>query len=96
MYTTTITKSGQITLTKAAREQLGVKPGDKVYVDFATNELKVKRVPTNDEFLAELDAIGGKDEPATPKIPAEDAVRAFRDGKVENVLTDYRRKYEVA
>lgn len=95
MYTTTITKSGQITLTKAAREQLGVKPGDKVYVDFATNELKVKRIPTDEEFLAELDAIGGKDNPAA-KIPAEDAVRAFRNGKVENILADYRRKYEVA
>lgn len=94
MYTTTITKSGQITLTKAAREQLGVKAGDKVFVDFEKGKLVIKRPLSNIEFLKKLDAIGA-DTPA-PKIPAEDAVRAFRNGEIEEVIADYRRKYEVA
>ena len=94
MYTTTITKSGQITLTKAAREKLGVKTGDKVYVDFEKGELIIKKPLSNTEFLKKLDAIGA--DTTIPKIPAEDAVRAFRDGKVKEVLADYRRKYEAA
>lgn len=57
MYTTTITKSGQITLTKAARENLGVKNGDKVVIDFKKGKLVVEPRLSDDEFLKALDGM---------------------------------------
>ena len=94
MYTTTITKSGQITLTKAAREKLGVKTGDKVYVDFETNELKIKRKLTNEEFLAKLDHIGKN------TIPKElfnkyagKSIRELQD--LPEYQESFRRKYAI-
>ena len=91
MSVTTMTKTGQVTVGKELRKLLGVKPGDKVLIDYKNGAVQIKRVPTNDEFLAALDAIGGKK--TIPKIDAEEAVRAFRDGKSETVIADYRRKY---
>ena len=94
MYTTTITQSGQITLTKAARERLGVRPGDKVYVDFETSEIKVRRRPTDEEFLAELDSIGKNTIPKeTLKKYAGKSVRELQD--LPEYQASYRRKYAV-
>lgn len=55
MYTTTITKAGQITLTKAAREALGVKASDRVTVDIKKGRLVVEPRLSDEEFFAELD-----------------------------------------
>lgn len=94
MPVTTMTKTGQVTVGKELRKLLGVKPGDKVFLDFKNGAVQIERVPTNEEFLQALDAIGSKKD--IPKIDAEKAVRAYRDGKSEAVIADYRRKYEVA
>lgn len=92
MAITTMTKTGQVTVGKELRKLLGVKPGDKVYLDFENGVVRIHPVPSNEEFLAALDAIGTKKD--IPKIDAEKAVRAFRDGASERVLADYRRKYQ--
>ena len=94
MAITTMTKTGQVTVGKELRKMLGVKPGDKVYLDFKNGAVRIKRVPTNAEFLRDLDAIGTQKD--IPKIDAEKAVRAFRDGTSEAILADYRKKYEAA
>lgn len=92
MAVTTMTKTGQVTVGKELRKLLGVKPGDKVYLDFKNGAVRIQPVPSNEEFLAALDAIGTKKD--IPRIDAEEAVRAFRDGKSEVILADYRKKYE--
>ena len=93
MPVTTMTKTGQVTVGKELRKLLGVKPGDKVFLDFKNGSVVINRVPTNEEFLKALDAIGTKKD--IPKIDAEKAVRAYRNGNSEVFLADYRRKYEV-
>ena len=60
MYSTLITKSNQITLTKPAREHLGVKPGDRVFIDFAKNHLVIERRPNDEEFFKKLDSFKSK------------------------------------
>ncbi|MBQ3306152.1 AbrB/MazE/SpoVT family DNA-binding domain-containing protein [Candidatus Saccharibacteria bacterium] len=85
MYTTTITKSGQITLTKAAREKLGVKPGDKVYVDFENNKLAVEKQASAEELLAELDKIGNR--------TAKDDAKLVNNLSKREDLSEYERLY---
>ena len=92
MGVTTMTKTGQVTVGKELRRLLGVKPGDKVLIDFKNGAVQIKRMPSNKEFLEALDTIGSRAD--IPKIDAEKAVRAFRDGKSEAVIADYRRKYK--
>lgn len=93
MPITTMTKTGQVTVGKEFRQLLGVKPGDKVFIDYKDGAVNIKRVPTNEEFLAQLDAIGTKRD--IPKIDAVEAVRAFREGRVESVIAKYREEYGV-
>ena len=93
MPITTMTKTGQVTVGKEFRQLLGVKPGDKVFIDYKDGAVNIKRVPTNEEFLAQLDAIGTKHD--TPKIDAVEAVRSYRDGTNEKIRADYRRRYGV-
>ena len=57
MYSTTITKSNQITLTKVAREALGVKAGEQLIVETKGDSVIIRRRPSSEEFLARLDAI---------------------------------------
>lgn len=56
MYATTITKTGQITLNKSARDFMRIKPGDKVLVCFKNGGLFVNRMESDEEFFAALDA----------------------------------------
>ena len=60
MYSTTITKSNQITLTKVAREALGVKAGEQLIVETKGDSVIIHRRPSTEEFLARLDAIHEK------------------------------------
>ncbi len=57
MYTTTITKSGQITLTKSARELLGVKLGDRLTVKSQGSKIIIEPRQSDEEFLKELDCL---------------------------------------
>lgn len=56
-YSTTITKSGQITLVKFARELFGVKPGERVIVEPKKDKITITRPKTDEEFLAYLDSL---------------------------------------
>ena len=60
MYTTTITKSGQITLAKPLRNALKVKAGEKLRLEYdpATGNATIYR-PTSDfdEFMADMDTL---------------------------------------
>lgn len=55
-YQATITKSGQITISAAARKALGVQPGDMVTITTHGNHLTIERRLTDEEFLALLDS----------------------------------------
>ena len=55
----TITKSGQITLPKAFRDFLGVKPGDQIAIsrNIADESISIERLRTIQEILAKMDAV---------------------------------------
>lgn len=57
-YTTTLTKSNQITLTKPARELLGVKPGDKLIFEAQSDgSVVIHRRLTDEEFFEKIDTM---------------------------------------
>ena len=85
MYTTTITKSGQITLTKAARENLGVKNGDKVVIDFKKGKLVVEPRLSDDEFLKALDGMKSKESLKREK----EIGKKYADKSVREMIDDF-------
>lgn len=52
--TMTITRSGQITLPKAFREMIGVKPGERVTLEADRSRIQVRRQPSEEEFRKTL------------------------------------------
>lgn len=78
MYATTITKSGQMTLTRPAREYLGVAPGDKVMVFFRNGRLNVERRMTDAEFFEQLDARNTPETKAAMKRNAGKSISEMR------------------
>ena len=55
--TLTLSKNGQITLPKAIREKMNLKPGDKIdYTLTKDNKLELSRLGTLQEFLADFQA----------------------------------------
>lgn len=55
--TMTITRSGQITLPKVFRDMIGVKPGERVVVEADSNQIRVRRRMSEEEFRATLDSV---------------------------------------
>lgn len=94
MYTMTITKSGQVTLPKELRDFLGVKVGGKITFRKNQNEVYITRRLSDEEFLEHLDKIrkkhGSKAEDTTDAV---EAVRAYRDGKIASINSNYEEKY---
>ena len=83
MYTTTITKSNQITLTKPAREALGVKAGEQLIVETKGDSVVIRRRPSVEEFLAKLDAIHEK-----YKTPESERTRKKYAGMTVNEMKE--------
>ena len=76
-YTTTITKSNQITLTKPAREFLGVKPGEKlVFEPQSDGSLIVRRRLSTEEFFERIDS-----------MKSEKTKRIIKEGRYKNVTS---------
>ena len=55
--TATLTKTGQITVPKWARDFLGVKPGEQIIFLKAKNKLEIKKEPTAAEIAEQIDAL---------------------------------------
>ena len=90
----TITKSGQVTLPKELRDFLGVKIGGKITFRKSQNEVYISRKLSDEEFLNRLDAIRKKHGSSTKNIPdATEAVRAYREGRVDELNSKYQEKY---
>jgi len=82
-YSSTITRSGQITLPKPLRDLLSVKPGQRIAFTAHEGEVTIKREKTLDEIFADFDAIRKKH--TTPEI----AAKIKRDaGKTAHELMD--------
>lgn len=56
IYTTTITKSGQISLPKSVREFLGLNLGDRITFSLKKDTVSIKKVKPLEEVLKEIDA----------------------------------------
>ena len=98
MYaTTTITKSGQITLGKQFRDALGVKPGDKITIRKNQNGgITIERRLSDEEFLEQLDNIHAFYNHGKKSLDSTDAVaavRSYRDGKNATINAYYQEKY---
>lgn len=81
-YITTITKSGQITLSKNAREVLGVHPGERIQVKINKDGISIDRKLSDEEFIAKIDEINAQSSPETKQKIKEYA------GKTVNELMD--------
>ena len=57
MYTTTINQNGMILLSKAVRESLNLRLGDRVTISFNKKSVTVQKEITDEEFFAKLDAM---------------------------------------
>ena len=57
IYTSTITKSGQITLPKPVREYIGVTPGQKVIIDYGKSNIIIKRKMSDADFFSKVDSL---------------------------------------
>lgn len=70
-FTTTISKSGQITLPKDFRNALGVDIGDQVTLDLDKKDktkVVLARQLTPDEFIKQIDQIMGNNTPKTQRL----------------------------
>lgn len=52
-FTSTVSEKGQVTLPKALREALGIRPGERVEFDIDGEVIRVRKRPDRDRF-AEL------------------------------------------
>jgi len=57
MYTTTINQNGMILLSKAVRESLNLRLGDRVTISFNKKTVTVQKEITDEEFFSKLDAM---------------------------------------
>lgn len=56
-YSATLTRTGQITIPKAVREALGVKPGQRIVFNIEKKTAKIERQKTVDEITDEIHAL---------------------------------------
>lgn len=82
----TITSKGQMTVPKAVREALNIKPGDKCYVWVRDGEMIV--IPRN-KSLADLAGILGEP-PYGAGATIDDLSKAAMDGATEHVMRSIR------
>ncbi|MBW9065262.1 AbrB/MazE/SpoVT family DNA-binding domain-containing protein [Rhizobium herbae] len=82
----TITSKGQMTVPKAVREALNIKPGDKCYVWVRDGEMIV--IPRN-KCLADLAGILGEP-PYGTGATIDDLSKAAMDGAADHVMRSIR------
>ena len=94
MYTTTINQNGMILISKAVREALGLKLGDKVTVTFDEKSARVERKMSDEEFMDGISKIQAKyGDKSSNSLSAEEAVRILRDGKAKKAKDYYKEKF---
>lgn len=95
--TMTLSANGQITLPKAIREKMNLKPGDKIeYSLTAENQLQLSRLSSLEEFLDELHASFTPAQKAAIKKNAGKTVRELMEenwNSPENIASR-KRSYE--
>ena len=86
MSTTTLTSKGQLTLPKAVRDRLGLKPGDKLSCRIAgDDEIVIRRKETDVADLVGLLHVPGS------RATTERLARAAEEGSIERVSRGLRR-----
>ena len=91
-YTTTMTKSNQVTLTKPAREFLGVKAGEKLIIEKNDDHtITIRRRLTDEEFLKKIDTMKSDKTKKIIKSGAYKDVDSFRNlsSYKEELLREY-------
>ena len=97
-YTLTLNSRGQVTIPKALREFLGVKPGSKVQIRAKDNQVTIQKTLDFDEMmdnLAALRATFSDETKAAIKRNAGKTVRELRAIAEDSpeTLAYYKRKY---
>ncbi len=95
IYTTTITKSGQISLPKSIREALNLTIGGKVTLDYSKSKLTIRRKMTDEEFFAKMDSLISDKTRSLFKKNAEKSISELKSAyeKTENFKNNYKEKY---
>lgn len=71
--TLTVSSKGQITLPKAARQKLGIKPGGHVRLNFGRqSKLTIEKAPTIDDYYGKFKGFWGDRDPV-------EEIRELRD-----------------
>ena len=97
MYSAVITKSGQVTLPKELREFLGLKLGGRVIFHKTKTGVNIERKMSDEEFLAELDAIGKPISLEILRKTADKTVSEMKDEWAKSPAGQayYREKYGI-
>lgn len=85
MYTTKINQNGMILLNKDARKALGLKLGDKVFINFDKNSAKIARRVSDEEFFAKMDANNSEKTKAAIRRNAGKTLSEMRDEWTKSV-----------
>ena len=86
MSTTTLTSKGQLTLPKAVRDRLGLKPGDKLSCRIAgDDEIIIRRKDTDVADLVGILHVPGR------RATIEEIGRAAEEGSIERVSRGLQR-----
>lgn len=96
LYTTTITKSGQISIPKAVRQTLDLNLGDKVILNCTKSSLTIKRKMTDADFFAKMDSLISDQTRSLFKTHANKSVSELKStyATTQNFKNDYKDEYD--
>jgi AbrB family looped-hinge helix DNA binding protein len=72
-----LTRKGQLTIPKAVREALGLKPFDRVEVEVVGQEARLRKVPLT------LDDLVGILPPLDPPMDPDDMIRIAKEERIQ-------------
>lgn len=80
--TTSLTPKGQVTIPKALREHLGVKPFDRIEFSLENGEVKIRKAyPSLEEVAGSLPPLG---------MPIEDAITQAKEERARRLVDKLR------
>ena len=93
IYTSTVTKTGQIFFPKAVRLALGLEPGQRVMINLENRVAKVERKKTIEEITAEIDKINANASAQSKALVAKNRGKTAGEIREEWLKSDESTKY---
>ncbi len=74
---TTLTSKGQVTVPKEIRDELGLKPHDKITFDIEDGHATLRRLPRLEEIVGSLPPLG---------MPIEEAIAQAKEERAQRLI----------